>query len=112
MSGDPSEGDVRDARSRKRFELSAGDYTAVLEYRVDRHRLRLIHTAVPDPVQGEGLGSQLVQFALESARDRGLAVWPDCPFVTEYIRRNPEYIELVDERYPGLDELDGDGDED
>jgi predicted GNAT family acetyltransferase len=46
-------------------------------------------------VQRRGLGSALVAGALDDARARGLRVVPICPFVDAYIRRHPDYADLV-----------------
>jgi predicted GNAT family acetyltransferase len=54
-----------------------------------------LHTEVDPTVQRRGLGSALVAGALDDARARGLAVVPLCPFVDAYIRRHPEYADLV-----------------
>jgi len=35
------------------------------------------------------------QSPLDDARQQGLAVIPLCPYVVVFIRRHPEYIELV-----------------
>jgi uncharacterized protein len=44
---------------------------------------------------GEGLGTLLVEAALDTARARGLAVLPYCPFVQSFIDRHREYLDLV-----------------
>ena len=53
------------------------------------------HTEVPPALEGRGVGSRLARDALDDARRRGLAVIPRCPFVAAYIRRHPEYRDLV-----------------
>ena len=42
-----------------------------------------------------GLGSRLVQRALDDLRARGLALVPLCPFVADFVGRHPEYADLV-----------------
>ena len=92
--------EIRDDPDAGRFETDVDGETAVLEYALEGGRIRLVHTGVPDPLEGRGIGSRLVRFALDQARERGLDVWPDCPFVAAYIRRHPEYLELVPADYP------------
>ena len=53
------------------------------------------HTEVPEAMQGKGVGDELVRRALDDVRERGLEVIPTCPFVAAYIRRHPEYGDLV-----------------
>lgn len=95
--------EIRDNPEEGRFETTVDGHTAVLRYRIEGDRIRLVHTGVPEPLEGRGIGSRLARFALDSARRRGLAVWPDCPFVASYIRRHPERRDQLD---PGF-HLDG-----
>jgi predicted GNAT family acetyltransferase len=46
-------------------------------------------------LENKGLGARLVAGALDDIRARGLRVVPFCPFVRAYIRRHPEYADLV-----------------
>jgi len=60
--------------------------------------LVLTHTEIDDAYEGRGLGSTLVRAVLDTARDRGLSVRPDCPFVRAYVARHPDdYLDLVPE---------------
>jgi hypothetical protein len=53
------------------------------------------HTETAPEFGGRGLASQLVRYSLDDIRAQGLRVEPACPFVAAYIRRNPEYADLV-----------------
>lgn len=97
--------EIRDQPDQSRFVATVDGQDAVLEYTMDGPRMQIHHTGVPDELEGQGVGSRLARHALEAARDRGLTVWPDCPFVAAYIRRHPEYLELVDPAFPGRDGL-------
>ena len=44
---------------------------------------------------GQGLGLVLVRRALDAADAEGWLVLPVCPFVRDYIRRHPVYLDLV-----------------
>ena len=56
------------------------------------------HTEIGDEFEGQGLGSTLIRTALDAARERGLSVRPDCPFVRAYVARHPDaYLDLVPE---------------
>ena len=45
--------------------------------------------------EGKGLGSRLIAFALDEVRRQGLQAIPVCPFVAAYIRKHPQYLDLV-----------------
>ena len=55
----------------------------------------LFHTEVDGSIEGRGLGSTLVSGALDDIRARGLRVVALCPFVRAYLKRHPEYGDLV-----------------
>ena len=79
------------------FEVVSGALTSKLEYRMGKDRIALIHTEVPDELQGQGIGSDLVKTALQFAKDKDLKVLPYCPFVAAYIKRHPEWQDIVAE---------------
>ena len=79
-----------------RFELRvAGTVAAYAEYNVLAHALLFTHTEVLPEFEGAGHGSRLARFALDDVRSRGLKAIPVCQFIAGYIRRHPEYQDLV-----------------
>jgi uncharacterized protein len=90
--------EVLDRPERHRFEIVADDKVAgFVDYQLRGEEIMFIHTEVDEAYEGKGLGSVLVKHALESARERGLAVLPLCPFVRSWIARHPDYLPLVPE---------------
>jgi uncharacterized protein len=91
---------VSDAPERKRFEVTIdGKRAGFLVYRAREGLIALIHTEVEDGYEGHGLGGRLARFALDQARERGVAVLPFCPFVNDWIKRHREYVDLVPGQY-------------
>ena len=77
---------------RGRFELYADDHlVGFVSYGV----MSLPHTEVNASLRGRGLASTLIKNTLDTARSRGLAVLPLCPFVTGFIGRHPDYLSMV-----------------
>jgi uncharacterized protein len=74
-----------------------GKRAGLLQYRRHPDLIELIHTEIYEEFEGHGLGSQLISFALQDARERRLAVLPFCPFVNDYIQRHRQYVDLVPE---------------
>ena len=93
MSAPP---DVINNAADKRFELSEGGKIASLTYRMRSGKLYLIHTEVPEGLEGQGYGSALARTALEFAKREHLRVIPLCPFVSLYLERHPEYASLTE----------------
>jgi len=88
--------DIRHEESAHRFVATTEGIDAVLEYHaVDAGTLDYNHTFVPPALRGGGIASQLTEYALRYAQDRGLKVIPSCPYVARYIERHPEFASLV-----------------
>jgi predicted GNAT family acetyltransferase len=91
---------VRDNPQRHRFEINLGDGSfAIAEYQLREGRIVFTHTEVPPHWEGHGLGTRLIEYALNSARERGLKVVPICPFFAAYIKTHPEVQDLLDPAY-------------
>jgi uncharacterized protein len=89
--------EVRDNRDRTRYELLVdGEVAGFIQYNMRGGRLILVHTEIDKARAGHGLASILVAGTLDDIRRRGLDIVPVCPFVERYIRRHPEYDDLVD----------------
>ena len=78
-----------------RFEIQTEEGTALLTYLRHGNELEMVHTEVPEPLEGRGYGAALAEAALGYARQEGKRVRPSCPFVAAYIDRHPAYADLV-----------------
>lgn len=79
----------------QRFEIDYEDAVAFLDYKREPGKIHLIHTEVPQELEGRGLGSMLAKYALDHARANRLHVDVSCPFVRAYIRKHLEYADLL-----------------
>jgi hypothetical protein len=87
---------VTDRPDQLRYEIEVdGEVAGFLLYRREPGVLELVHTDVDPKWEGKGVGGALVQGALDDVRARGLKIRPYCPFVASYLRRHPEYQDLV-----------------
>ncbi len=88
---------VRDNEAAHRYELLVDEKrVGELIYQARDGVVTLIHTDVAPQLEGHGLGEQLVAHALDDIRSRRLRIVPLCPFVGAYLRRHPEYEDLVE----------------
>ena len=78
-----------------RFSTRIEGHEAELVYRLRGGALVIEHTGVPEPIGGRGIAAALVKAALEHARAEGLKVVPACSYAAIYIRRHPEYEDLL-----------------
>jgi uncharacterized protein len=91
MGADEKSPAVSNNRELQRFEASG----AVLQYRLDGGSIVLVHTEVPVKLRGHKLGEKLAAAGLDFARREKLRVVVRCPFVREYVRRHPEYADII-----------------
>lgn len=80
----------------RQWQVEADGKLAVLKYQQRDGRVIYTHTEVPSELEGRGIASALARAALDDARSRALHVVPMCPFVAAYIRKHPEYGDLVE----------------
>ena len=90
--------EVEDNTERSRYEAFVdGRRAGYSNYRRRPDLIALDHTQIEERFEGEGVGSSIARRALADAREAGLAVLPFCQFMNDYIRRHPEYTDLVPE---------------
>jgi predicted GNAT family acetyltransferase len=95
--------EVVDDAAEHRFEITLDGETALLQYRRVGKRLVLIHTEVPDALEGRGVGGQLVRAAVAVARRDGLTVVPRCPFARSWLDRHPDTAAEVTIDWPPVE---------
>lgn len=79
-----------------RFEAIVDGLQCEADYQLDGRTMRMTHTGVPRELEGRGIAAALVKTALGWAREQGYKVAPLCSYVRVYIRRHPEWQDLVD----------------
>ena len=95
MSTATAPANVVDNPSEKRFETVIDGHTAKVDYTTEGNIISFLKTTVPDELQGRGLGGQLVQAALSSARSKGQSVTPVCAVFVGYMKKRPETHDLL-----------------
>ena len=80
---------------RKRFVVATDAGEAVLDYTKTGSVYVFTHTQVPEEAEGQGVGTRLVEAAVDHVRDEGATMMPLCPFVAAYVERHPETHDLV-----------------
>ena len=86
---------IIDNKADHRFELEVEGHLATEHYNRDGNVITFEHTDVPKELGGKGVGSKLVQGALDQVRTAGLKVIPQCPFVKAWIEKHADYQDLV-----------------
>jgi predicted GNAT family acetyltransferase len=81
----------------RRYELTIdGQLVGVANYHRDGNLIDFTHTEIVSTRRDEGLGSVLVEAALDDAERQSLSVLPHCSFVRQHIAEHPDqYAALV-----------------
>jgi predicted GNAT family acetyltransferase len=79
----------------QQFQAPVDGETAYMEYRLKDDMIVLMHTDVPERLSGKGIATSLAAFAFHYAKEKGLRVKVYCPFVQTYLKRHPEYGDIL-----------------
>jgi predicted GNAT family acetyltransferase len=90
---------VRDNPALSRYEAVEDDrVVGFIDYTHRDGEYWFVHTEIDEALKGSGAGAFLVRRSLDDVRAKGALVIPACPFVAGWIRRHPEYQDLVDQK--------------
>jgi predicted GNAT family acetyltransferase len=89
---------VTDNPEESRYEMRVqGELAGFVTYQRRGQAISLLHTEVEPAFHGARLATHLARFSLDDARKRDLAVLPFCPYISSWIKKHPEYTDLVPE---------------
>ena len=88
---------VTDNRAESRFEGHLdGVLAGYAEYQLTDALVVFTHTEVDEAFEGRGVGSAIARAALDQIRAEGRRkALPVCPFITGWIQRHPEYLDIT-----------------
>ena len=92
---DAPRSEIHDNVAASRFEMIVDRHAAVVTYSIAGDVITFVHTVVPEALRGRGIARELVEFALGSARERGLKVVPQCEVFDAYMRKHAETRDLL-----------------
>ena len=85
---------VHDAETH-RFSVQVEGHRGVIDYTLRDGVMVITHTEVPPVIGGRGIAAELTRAALDTARREGRKVVPACSYAAAFIRRHPEYADLL-----------------
>jgi uncharacterized protein len=90
------EHEVKHDQEDLRFYMEIGDEEAELTYSyTDENAMDFDHTFVPESARGQGLAHKLVRCGLDFARDNDYKAIASCPAVEAFVKRHPEYNDIM-----------------
>ncbi len=86
---------VIDNPARQRFEMAVQGLLAFADYRRQPGVFVVTHVETPPALRGGGVAARLMTGVMGIARQTGMKVAPICPYADAFMRRHPEYQDLV-----------------
>ena len=74
---------------------SSENPAAQIEYKISHNILTILSTEVSEKLQGQGIGQQLVVYAVDYARKNRLKIIPICPYAKRQFDKHPEYGDVL-----------------
>ena len=91
--------EIKNNIEKSRYEIFIdSELAGFADYKIVGDTVKFPHTEVNPALGGRGVGSSLVEFALDDVKRQRKFVAPICPFVAKAISKKPDqYLELVPE---------------
>jgi predicted GNAT family acetyltransferase len=88
--------EIQHDEENKIFYIEIAGERSDLKYRFEGDTtINAYSTFTPPEQRGQGLAGKVTQAALDWAKTKSYKVIPGCPYVAAYIKRHPEYEELL-----------------
>jgi uncharacterized protein len=87
--------ELRNNAEAARYEMDEQGETSWADYRLQGERLFIDHVESPPALRGTGAAGRLMKAVAQDARDRGLKITPICGYAAAWLRRSPEFKDLV-----------------
>ncbi len=87
--------ELRNNAAAGRYEMDEQGQTSWADYRETDGRLYIDHVESPPALRGTGAAGRLMKALAQDARERDLKITPICGYAAAWLRRSPDYRDLV-----------------
>lgn len=77
------------------FELIIDGHRAFIDYKEHEGKYFLIHTEVPQELEGRGVAAALVEKTFKYLEANNIKIVPYCAYIKAYLKRHPEWERLL-----------------
>jgi predicted GNAT family acetyltransferase len=88
-------GELRNDREKSRYEMDEAGATSFADYRLQGGRMYVDYVFAPPELRGTGAAGRLMAALAADARTQGLKITPICGYAAAWLRRSPEFRDLV-----------------
>lgn len=87
--------ELRNDAENGRYEMDEEGLTSWADYRLRDETLFVDHVESPVPLRGTGAAGRLMKALAADAKAKGLKITPLCGYAAAWLRRSPEFRDLV-----------------
>ncbi|HEX8377592.1 MAG TPA: GNAT family N-acetyltransferase [Pedobacter sp.] len=77
------------------FEFFIEGHRCFIDCKKKGNTIYLIHTEVPESLEGKGVAAALVEKTFQYLEENHLKMVPSCSYVLLYLKRHPEWNKLL-----------------
>jgi predicted GNAT family acetyltransferase len=85
-----------DNTQKSRFEYHTAGAIVFANYRLKESVLFIDYVEAPVELRGSGAAGKLMEYIVQTAKQHSFKVHPICGYAASWLRRHPEYQELMD----------------
>ncbi|WP_210462768.1 MULTISPECIES: GNAT family N-acetyltransferase [Rufibacter] len=89
------EQEIKNNTAKHQFETTIEGKTALVSYKLKDNVMTVLHTEVPEELEGRGIAAALSKQVLEYLKKENMELIPLCPYMAAYLKKHPEYQSLV-----------------
>lgn len=84
-----------DGRKGKFFIEAGGETAGEMTYVWAGNKIIIDHTEVTEQLKGKNAGKQMLQKAVDFAREKQIKIIPLCPFANAMFKKTPDYKDVL-----------------